>query len=934
VRVRLRFAHKILLMPVLAGVSFLLMLLVSQAAGRSDARLLAEVRDRQVPALELGREVELTVEAIIRSLQDAVTASEPDDLAEADALVAMLRERLRAAQAAAGAGFPELAEWESALEAYYPLARNVSERLIAGEHGDSLDGDLAELGSRQAALRACVESRSLRRRRELDAAFVAAEGTRSASLRKMTVILVAALALLIALSAVVVRSTISALHTAVRAAEGLAHGELDAPIPQGPADEVGQVLTAMRTVMSYMREMAAMAERIARGDLQAHAAMDAAEGAFGTAFRGMVEAEARYRHLIESVQAIVWTACPQTFRPTFVSSAVRQVLGYPAEQWTAEPTFWQDRIHAGDRERVLASLGAAARDGRDGQFEYRMIAADGRTVWLQASVATLLREGQARELVVVMLDVTERKRAELALAESEDRYRRLLANIPDVAWTSASDGSTAFISANVERVYGFTSEEIRADGPGLWIGRIHPDDVDSVLRSFHALFESGQSFDVEYRIRKKDGDWMWVHDRALSTYERDGMRYADGIFSDITERKRLEEQFRQSQKMEAVGQLAGGVAHDFNNMLNVIVGYGELGAKKLPKGHSAHKNLDEMLKAAGRAAGLTRQLLAFSRKQVLQPKVLDLNAVVAEMDKMLRRLIGEDIRLVSSPAQGLGHVKADPGQIEQVLLNLAVNARDAMPKGGALVLETADVILDDAYARTRPDARPGPHVMLAVSDTGHGMDAKTVGRIFEPFFTTKPEGKGTGLGLSTVYGIVRQSGGHIGVYSEPGRGTTFKVYLPRIDGEAEAAKTSDASPPPPGTETILLVEDEQALREMTREILESSGYRVLEGSGPEEALALARTHMGPIALALTDVVMPGMSGLDLAKGLRGVQPSTKVLYMSGYTDDAIGHHGLLDEKTHFLQKPFTSERLLRKVRQVLGESGKDLQLVPESAAVA
>ena len=390
------------------------------------------------------------------------------------------------------------------------------------------------------------------------------------------------------------------------------------------------------------------------------------------------------------------------------------------------------------------------------------------------------------------------------------------------------------------------------------------------------------------------------------------------ILRDVTEQQRLEALLLQAQKMESVGRLAGGVAHDFNNLLGVITGYGDLLLREIGEDHPSHRRVVEIRKATDRAATLTRQLLAFSRKQVMQLRVTDLNAVVAGIEPMLRRLIGEHIELITVLSPRLGRVKADVGQIEQVIANLTVNARDAMPRGGKLILETGNVDLDEMYAASRPDARPGPHVMLAVSDTGQGMDAATQAHLFEPFFTTKAVGKGTGLGLATVYGIVKQVGGQLMVYSEPGRGTSFKIYLPRIEGEAdELPAAARPGPPPVGTETILLVEDEPALRILIREILISAGYRVLDGATAREALSLSAGHGGPIHLALTDVILPSMSGRQMADALRAARPDTRVLYMSGYTDDAISHHGILEPGTHFMEKPFTSDALLRKVREVI-----------------
>ena len=393
------------------------------------------------------------------------------------------------------------------------------------------------------------------------------------------------------------------------------------------------------------------------------------------------------------------------------------------------------------------------------------------------------------------------------------------------------------------------------------------------------------------------------------------------IIKDITGRKSMEEQFLQAQKMEAVGRLAGGVAHDFNNLLTAIMGYSELALDALPEDHPEHNHIEEIRNAGERAAALTRQLLAFSRKQIFEPEVLCLNEVVSGMTKMLRRMIPEDVELVAVLDPGLDRVKLDPTQMEQVLLNLAVNARDAMPKGGKLTLETANAELDLAYSRSHPEVQPGKYVMLAVSDTGCGMDEATQARIFEPFFTTKEKSKGTGLGLSTVYGIVKQSGGSIFVYSEPGKGTAFKIYLPRVEevpGERGPAVEKRPVPAlPQGAETVLVAEDDETLRRLIYEILQSSGYAVLEAGRGEEALRLAGEHAGPIHLLITDMVMPGMGGREVAGRLAALRPGTRVLYVSGYTDDAVVRHGVLESGVAFLQKPFVPEALLRKVREVL-----------------
>ncbi|HET7100794.1 MAG TPA: response regulator [Terriglobia bacterium] len=384
-------------------------------------------------------------------------------------------------------------------------------------------------------------------------------------------------------------------------------------------------------------------------------------------------------------------------------------------------------------------------------------------------------------------------------------------------------------------------------------------------------------------------------------------------------RRRLEEQLQQSQKMEAIGRLAGGVAHDFNNLLTIITGYSQLILDRLDADDPVRGQINQIKEAGDRAAALTRQLLAFSRKQVLSPRLLDLNEVVAGIDKMLRRLIGEDIELITASSPGLSRVKADPGQIDQVIMNLAVNARDAMPQGGRLTIETANVTLGEGESGRLPVITPGPYVMLAISDTGTGMTEEVKKQIFEPFFTTKERGKGTGLGLSTVYGIVKQSEGYIWAYSEPGKGTSFKIYLPPVDAaeEKRAKKTGARVGAKGGSETVLVVEDNEALRSFVRSVLEAQGYMLLEAGDSEEAIRLIENTTGPIHLLLTDVVMPRMSGPELADHLKPQYPEAKVLYMSGYTDNSIVHHGVLTPGTHFLQKPFVAETLRKKIREIL-----------------
>ena len=424
---------------------------------------------------------------------------------------------------------------------------------------------------------------------------------------------------------------------------------------------------------------------------------------------------------------------------------------------------------------------------------------------------------------------------------------------------------------------------------------------------------------LEICLRRKDGSPVWVLENAsLLASQGDLPDLIEGTLVDITERKHLEEQFRQAQKMEAIGQLAGGVGHDFNNLLTVIKGNSELLLARLDPAQPLHKSAEQIKKSADQAAVLIRQLLAFSRMQVLQPRVLDLNSIVAETGKMLPRLLREDIEVVLLLGTSLARVKADQNQIEQIILNLAVNARDAMPKGGKLTIETTNFDLDENYGRLHPGVKPGRYVILAVTDTGTGIDAETQAHIFEPFFTTKEPGKGTGLGLATVYGIVKQSGGWIWVYSEVGQGTVFKIYLPKVEEVVQADKPSGfRTPPPRGTETILLVEDQDGIRDLARPFLEDMGYKVLEASDGKAALQIAQQHQGEIDLLLTDIVMPIMGGYELAQRMAILRPEVKVLYVSGYAEYASAPAGNLDHDAFRLQKPFSMDALARRVRETL-----------------
>jgi two-component system cell cycle sensor histidine kinase/response regulator CckA len=526
----------------------------------------------------------------------------------------------------------------------------------------------------------------------------------------------------------------------------------------------------------------------------------------------------------------------------------------------------------------------------------------------------------------------DQKRVEGALRESEQRLRLITDNVRDTIWLLDLGMRATWISPSVIRTRGYTLAEL-AEMP--MDRQLTPASLARVMEILAARLTPERLADPSAEVsmegeldfyRKDDG--IFPAD-CVVTLLRDAEGKPSGFLGvgrDISDRKQaeqkrgqLEDQLRAAQKAEAVGSLAGGIAHDFNNLLSVILNYAGFALERMPEGDPIRDDILQVKKAGERAAQLTRQLLAFGRKQVLQPVPLDLNLVLADMEKMLRRIIGEDVDLERVEAPDLGLVTADPGQVEQVIMNLVVNARDAMPEGGKLTLETSNIEVNEEYAARHVAVTPGFYVLLAITDTGCGMDEQTKGRLFEPFFTTKAKGKGTGLGLSTVYGIVKQSGGNIWVYSELGKGTTFKIYLPRELTATVAATVRHPVVPrrTTGTETILVVEDEEALREVARRTLGAAGYEVLTAAGGDDALQLSAKRVGDIQLLLTDVVMPGMNGVRLAQKLLAQRPAVKVLYMSGYTDDAMIHHGVLDAGTNFLSKPFTALGLTWKVREVL-----------------
>ncbi len=632
------------------------------------------------------------------------------------------------------------------------------------------------------------------------------------------------------------------------------------------------------------------------------------------------ENERRFRALIENSADMLILLNPAGVI-TYTSPATTRILGFETEEVMGLSVF--DWVRPEHVERVAEHLAEALRN--PGQPEFVQAEARGKDgAWriFEGTLTNCLGVPGVEAVVVNVRDMTEQERAQEALRNAEGRFRTLVEQLPAITYIAepGPEGHWEYVSPQIETLMGYSAQEWIGLA-STWWNRVHPDDRERVAESEKEFERTGKPLRQEYRMIARDGHVLWFRDEAvLLRRDADRPPLMQGVLHDITDQKRLEDQLRQAQKMEAVGRLAGGVAHDFNNLLMVIQGHTSLLGERLQEGSAERRSVDQIQKSSERAAALTRQLLAFSRMQVMQPRVLDLNGVVADMGKMLRRVIGEHIELILRYDSGLGRVKADPGQIEQVLLNLVVNARDAMPSGGKLVIETCNLSIDEAAARRISSLQPGSYVVLSVSDTGVGMDPDTQSHIFEPFFTTKEQGKGTGLGLATVYGIVQQSGGHITVYTQPGQGATFRLYFPRVEEPADRGSGVRPRPKmPKGSETILLVEDETEVRELAREALRRGGYAVLEAPDGAGALKVAEAFTGMIHLLLTDVVMPRMGGPDLAARLLEMRPGLKVLYMSGYSEFMSAGHGEIGPLTYFLQKPFSLESLGRKVREVLDE---------------
>jgi PAS domain S-box-containing protein len=641
--------------------------------------------------------------------------------------------------------------------------------------------------------------------------------------------------------------------------------------------------------------------------------------------------EAKYRLISENTGDVIWQFDLDTDRFVYVSPSVHRLTGFTPEEVVGqnmEAMLTSESMqHVSKRlPEVIAALNTGDESVRVTTHEVDQLRKDGSAVSVEV-VTTALQDAAGRVvgIIGVSRDISQRKLAEIALRESEERFSRFFHATPvGTSITRLKDGQYVDVNDAHLSLLGYTREEIigrNVSELGIWA---YPEDRAKMVE---ILQNQGRIRDFETKFRMKSGK---IRDVSLSSEQiaLAGQQYVLGLTHDITERKRgeeerrrLQEQLFQAQKMESVGRLAGGVAHDFNNMLGVIIGWAEMSLNMDITADGLRHNLQEILKAGLRSADLTRQLLAFARKQTADPKVLDLNDTISGMLKMLRRLIGADIDLIWHPGADLWKVKIDPSQVDQILANLVVNARDAISGAGAVTMRTENAVVDDSHRAETPEFIPGEYVLVTVSDSGEGMSKDVCKKIFEPFFTTKEVGKGTGLGLSTVYGIVKQNLGFIYVASEPGKGTTFKIYLPRFEGEtAQVYSEEAAGGGPTGTETILLVEDDEAILYFSKTTLQTLGYTVIESQTPAYAIHLVEEHPEDIHLVITDVVLPEMNGRELAQQLSAIRPSLKCLYMSGYTADVITHRGILDKGVNFIQKPFGSDDLAAKVRQVLDYS--------------
>jgi PAS domain S-box-containing protein len=675
-----------------------------------------------------------------------------------------------------------------------------------------------------------------------------------------------------------------------------------------------------------LAELTAAAREMERGDLavrvpEAHDEEFATVAAgFNTMAASLADAlgaarrsEETFRHLFSNNPLPMWVYDLETLQFLEVNAAAVAHYGYPRDEFLSMRLT--DIRPPEDLPRFLADV-ARERAALDESRDWRHRLKDGRIINVDVT-SHLLTFGGRRAALLVAQDITRRKQAEDQLRASEERHRGLVDHAMFGIYRSGLEGKFLTVNPALADMLGYesTAALLEVDVEALYVD---PAVRHELLRRFR---ETDRVDDAEVEWKRRDGRPVTVRLRGRSIRDAEGrFQWFEMFAEDVTAQRAVEARLRQSQKMEAIGQLTAGIAHDFNNLLSVIIPYAQFAMDQLPEADPLRDDIREIHDAGRRAADLTRHLLAFGRQQILEPQVISLNDVLDDVENMLRRLLRENIAIDVRRAPELGSVLADPGQVEQVIVNLAVNSRDAMPGGGKLTIETGNVEVDEEYAERHVSVTPGRYVRLSVTDTGSGMSAATRDRIFEPFFTTKEKGKGTGLGLATAFGIVKQSGGNIWVYSEPGAGTTFKIYLPRVDASAAKIRRVPAEAGATGTETVLVAEDEDAVRRAAVRILESAGYRVLVAANGDAAVRLCEQHQDEIRLLLTDVVMPNMSGRELALRVRALIPGLTVLFMSGYADDAIVHHGVLDPGTRFIGKPFSVAELRRKVREVLDET--------------
>jgi PAS domain S-box-containing protein len=631
----------------------------------------------------------------------------------------------------------------------------------------------------------------------------------------------------------------------------------------------------------------------------------------------LAASEKRFRSLVQNSSDLVTILAPDG-AILYASDSAERIVGYAPKDLVGNSLL--SYLDGGGvlTVRGLLQNGNGTSNG-GGPVEFCLRRADGSPVWLEAVGTNLLTDATIRGIVLNARDVSERKRADQELRESEERYRDLFDNASDLVYMAAPDGSLLYVNQAWQHGTGYNEAEI---GSIELLDLVHPDSRAYYTRVLERVLKGERLDHVELVFVPKNGTPITVEGNLSCTFKDGQPSVVRGIFRDVTERKRVEEHLRRAERMQAAGKLAGGVAHEVNNMMTGVIGFSEFLLRSLEDGDERRSDVEEIIKAGTRAADVTRQLLAFTRQQFLQPQVLDVNAVVNDMEKMLRRSIGEDHALEFRLSPDAGHLRADRGQLEQVLINLVLNARDAIAHDGRVTIQTAPALWDEVYAQRHGgvDLPLGSYVMLAVSDTGCGMDQEVQARIFEPFFTTKAVGQGTGLGLSTVYGIVKQSGGYVWVYSEPGKGSVFKIYLPAAPAE-EFAQPPREEPEAPqgGSETIMVIEDEDVVRNLASRGLRDHGYSVVEARNGVQALGFIKQHPGTVDLVVSDVVMPEMGGREFGQRLAQIEPGLPVLYMSGYTGEDVVQRGLLDPGAPFQQKPFTPVSLAIKIRAMLDQ---------------